>query len=265
MPRRPSPPRKLLRALRAARKVERAATRPDDDDWVITIGDVCDKGAGAAVVTALASHTLRAAAIQDPSPAHGLSLLNDALLRTDGNRFCTAAMVRLRRLDGVWQLSSCAAGHPLPLHIDASHTVTSIGTPGTLLGVVSELKLFETATRLAPGNTVVVYTDGVTEARAPDGTFYGDQRLLTNLAAATGTANDIVTTLLADVLDYQRRVARDDIAIVAYVSRSCSSPVRIAQLHAARLRACRGAGLRPSGWTCHSAARLPNPGWSVAD
>ena len=81
--------------------------------------------------------------------------------------------------------------------------------------MASELNLFEAATRLAPGDTVVVYTDGVAEARAPDGTFYGDQRLRTNLAAATGTANDIVTTLLADVLDYQRRVARDDIAIVA--------------------------------------------------
>jgi sigma-B regulation protein RsbU (phosphoserine phosphatase) len=186
----------------------------DDDDWVITIGDVCGKGAGAAVVTALARYTLRAAAMQDPSPAHALSLLNDALLRADTDRFCTAAMLRLRRLNGIWELSSCAAGHPLPLHIDAGHNVTSIGRTGTLLGVLPQVKLFEATTRLAPGDTVVTYTDGVTEARAPDGNFYSDQRLLTKLAAATGTATDIATAVLTDVLDYQRRIARDDIAIV---------------------------------------------------
>lgn len=187
----------------------------DDDDWVITIGDVRGKGAGAAVVTALARYTLRAAAMQDPSPAHGLSLLNDALNRADTDRFCTAAMLRLKRLNGIWHLSSCVAGHPLPLHVDAGNTVTTVGRTGTLLGVLSEVTLFEEATVLAPGDTVVTYTDGVTEARAPDGTFYGDRRLLTNLAAATGTATDIATGLLTDVLDYQRRNARDDIAIVA--------------------------------------------------
>ncbi len=187
----------------------------DDEDWVITIGDVCGKGAGAAVVTALARYTLRAAVIQDPSPAHGLSLLNDALLRADNARFCTAAMLRLRRLDGVWQLSSCAAGHPLPLHVDSSHTVTSIGHTGTLLGVVTELRLFEAATVLAPGDAILAYTDGVIEARAPDGSFYGDQRLRRNLAAATGTACDIATELMTDVLHYQRHNARDDVAIVA--------------------------------------------------
>ena len=185
-----------------------------DDDWVITIGDVCGKGAGAAVVTALARYTLRAAAMQNPSPAHGLSLLNDALIRADGDRFCTAAMLRLKRRDGTWKLSSCAAGHPLPLHVDASHTVTSIGRTGTLLGVLPKLKLFEATTDLAGGDTVVLYTDGVVEARAPDGTFYGDQRLLAILAAATGTATDLATALMADVLTYQHRHARDDIAIV---------------------------------------------------
>lgn len=187
----------------------------NDDDWVIIIGDVCGKGAKAAVVTALARYTLRAAAVQDPSPARGLSLLNDALIRADVDRFCTAAMLRLRRLNGMWQLSSAAAGHPPPLHADTSRHVTSIGQPGSLLGVLRDLKLFEAAIFLAPGDTVVAYTDGVVEARAPDGSFYGEQRLLDNLAATGGTAGAIATALLADVLDYQCRVAHDDIAIVA--------------------------------------------------
>ncbi len=187
----------------------------DDDDWVITIGDVCGKGADAAVVTALARYTLRAAAVQDPSPAHGLSLLNEAMIRADVDRFCTAAVLRLRKLDGTWHLSSCAAGHPLPLHVDAARTVTDVGRPGTLLGVLGELRLCEVSVELAPGDTVLTYTDGVTEARAPDGTFYGDTRLRDTFARAQGTAAVTTTAILADVLDYQRRVVRDDIALVA--------------------------------------------------
>ena len=187
----------------------------DDDRWFVTIGDVRGKGAEAAIVTALARYTLRAAAVQNPSPAHALSLLNDAMLRADVDRFCTAAMLRLRRVDGTWEVCSCAAGHPLPLLLDADHAVTSVGRPGTLLGVLESPRLLETTVRLAPGDAVVTHTDGVTDARAPDGTFYDDQRLQDVLAAAAGTAGDIAATLLADVLRFQGQVVRDDVAIVA--------------------------------------------------
>ena len=186
-----------------------------DDEWVVVIGDVCGKGVEAAVVTALARYTLRAAAAQDSSPARGLSLLNDALLRADVDRFCTAAMLRLRRCDRAWQITCCSAGHPLPLHIDSGGNVRSVGATGSLLGVMSQVELTETSVVLDRGDSLVIYTDGVTEARAPDGGFYGEQRLLRILAGANGPAGDIASTLLTDVLDYQRRVARDDIAIVA--------------------------------------------------
>jgi sigma-B regulation protein RsbU (phosphoserine phosphatase) len=186
-----------------------------DDDWVIVIGDVCGKGAEAAVVTALARYTLRAAAVQDSSPARALSLLNDSLLRTEAERFCTAAMLRLRRRDRAWQITCCSAGHPLPLHIGSGGAVRSVGAPGSLLGVLTRVELAETSALLEPGDSLVTYTDGVTEARAPDGAFYGEQRLLDRLTGATGSAGDIAGALLTDVLDYQRRVARDDIAIVA--------------------------------------------------
>lgn len=187
----------------------------DDDDWVVTIGDVCGKGADAAVVTALARYTLRAAAMQDPSPARGLSLLNDALNRADASRLCTAAMLRLRRRNGSWQLSSSVAGHPLPLHVDAAHQVRSVGRPGTLLGVLREVELSESVTPLAPGDAVVVYTDGVTEARDQDERFYDEDGLIATLGSARGEAADIVAAVLTDVLDFQRGVARDDIAVVA--------------------------------------------------
>jgi sigma-B regulation protein RsbU (phosphoserine phosphatase) len=186
-----------------------------DDDWVVVIGDVCGKGVDAAVVTALARYTLRAVAVQDPSPARALHLLNEALRRADVDRFCTAAVVRLRRVDGQWRVSSSSAGHPLPLHVHGRRSVIPVGDAGSLLGVLERVEISESSMSLAPGESLVVYTDGVTEARSPDGEFYGEPRLLEHLRASTGHARDITATVLADVLTFQHEVARDDIAIVA--------------------------------------------------
>jgi sigma-B regulation protein RsbU (phosphoserine phosphatase) len=186
-----------------------------NDDWVVVIGDVCGKGVDAAVVTALARYTLRAAAVQDPSPARALALLNDAMHRANVDRFCTAAVLRLTRMGGFWQARCSAGGHPLPLHVDVSGKVSAVGRGGMLIGVVNDLEVHESTVLLAPGEALVVYTDGVSEARAPDGEFYGDERLVSKFAATTGTARHIAESLLADVLDFQHGVARDDIAIVA--------------------------------------------------
>jgi sigma-B regulation protein RsbU (phosphoserine phosphatase) len=186
-----------------------------DDDWVVVIGDVCGKGVEAAVVTALARYTLRAAAVQDPSPAHALSVLNTALLGADTDRFCTAAVLRLRRSDGQWRVWSCVAGHALPLHVSPAGVVTPIGEAGSLIGVLDDVTLAETSEPLAPGDAVIVYTDGVSEGRSISGEFFGDARLFARLAQTSESAGDIAASLLADVLRFQDGIARDDIAIVA--------------------------------------------------
>jgi phosphoserine phosphatase RsbU/P len=186
-----------------------------DDDWVVVIGDVCGKGVEAAVVTALARYTLRAAAVQDPSPAHALTVLNAALLGADTDRFCTAAVLRLRRYDGQWHVWSCVAGHPLPLHVSPTGVVTPIGEAGSLIGVLDDVVLAESSAPLAPGDALLVYTDGVSEGRSRSGEFFGDARLFAHLTQASGSAGDIAAALLADVLGFQDGIARDDIAIVS--------------------------------------------------
>jgi phosphoserine phosphatase RsbU/P len=108
---------------------------------------------------------------------------------------------------------SCAAGHPPPLHVTAGG-LGPVGDGGPLLGVLDRVLLAESTVELAPGDALVVYTDGVPEARRPDGDFYGEDRLLRHMASGAGHAHDRVTTLLADVLDFQHGVARDDIAVV---------------------------------------------------
>jgi phosphoserine phosphatase RsbU/P len=185
------------------------------DDWVVVIGDVCGKGAEAAVVTALARYTLRAAAIRDAAPAHGLRVLNEALRRSDGSRLCTAVVLRFTWAEGRWAVRSCAAGHALPLLLRPGDEPVAVGRPGTLLGALNEVMLVEARLELAEGDAIVAYTDGVTEGRTPGGEFYGEERLHERLAAAAAAGECPGSALLADVLDFQHGVPRDDIAIVA--------------------------------------------------
>ena len=107
--------------------------------WALVIGDVCGKGADAAAVTAIARYTLRAAAMQaEEGPEHALRLLNDVLMQqVSPDRFCTVAYATLDLSDGAARLSVASGGHPTPLIVRADGTVSPIGEPGTLLGVVA--------------------------------------------------------------------------------------------------------------------------------
>jgi PAS domain S-box-containing protein len=139
-----------------------------DGGWALVVGDVCGKGPDAAAVTALARYTIRAGAMQRSYPSHILSLLNDALLRQrTGADFCTVALGRFDVRSNGAILVLASGGHPLPLLLSASGEVRPVGTPGALLGVLEDADLRDEAIELDPGDTVVFYTDGVTEAGAP--------------------------------------------------------------------------------------------------
>jgi sigma-B regulation protein RsbU (phosphoserine phosphatase) len=107
------------------------------------------------------------------------------------------------------------AGHPLPLHVSPGGVVTPIGEAGSLIGVLDDVALSESSAPLAPGDALVVYTDGVSEGRSRSGEFFGDARVFGHLTQASGSAGDMAGSLLADVLEFQEGIARDDIAIVA--------------------------------------------------
>ncbi len=184
-------------------------------DWVIVIGDVCGKGVEAAVVTALARHALRAAAVQHLEASEALEVLNEVLRRqADVDRFATVLFVRLTRGDGGWTASMCSAGHPLPLLRDPSGHVRPVGEPGSLLGVLYSPELYDATLRLESGDTLLLFTDGVPEARQGR-QFYGDARIEAVATAAHESAASLAGALLDDVMTFQGGVARDDIAIVA--------------------------------------------------
>jgi GAF domain-containing protein len=189
--------------------------RTGPGDWAVVIGDVCGKGADAAALTALVRYTVRAAAVQARKPKRVLAALNDAILRQREEReFCTVAYARLRPSPTGARLTMCCGGHPLPLILRADGAVEPAAKPGSLIGVFPQPDLSDVVIELGPGDAVVMYTDGVTEARSPEGLF-GDHLLSGVLAESAGlSAQDICKRIETTVLDFQAGRPRDDIAIV---------------------------------------------------
>jgi serine phosphatase RsbU (regulator of sigma subunit) len=187
------------------------------NDWGVVVGDVCGKGAQAASLTALVRYTIRAAAVASRRPADILSHLNEVMLRHaegDELRFATVAYLRLRLTAERVTATVACAGHPPPLLRRADGTVTSIDAHGTLVGAFADVAFTQKNVRLAPGDTLLVYTDGITEARTHEGMF--EDRLAATLAASPTATPDALldhldTTLLAHATD----TARDDIATLA--------------------------------------------------
>jgi sigma-B regulation protein RsbU (phosphoserine phosphatase) len=185
-----------------------------DGDWVVAIGDVRGKGVGAAVVTALARHTIRAATVSHPQPSQALTILNEVMLRQDDDRFATVGLLRLRHRGGRWTVTVASGGHPLPYLIGRDGTATVLGRPGSLLGVLTDPAFHDITVALRPGQSLVLYTDGITEGRR--GTeFFGENRLEAALSRHSGSAASLTQGVLTEVLDFQAGDPRDDIAMVA--------------------------------------------------
>ena len=184
-------------------------------DWVVVLGDVQGKGVEAAVVAGLVRHTVRALTVglEDPGPV--LASVNDVLLHHGSERFCTAVILRLRHDGSRWQVVVGNAGHPAPILMRSGEEPRLCGATGQLLGVLETDSFDEERLTLTAGDTLVLYTDGVTEGRL-GGELYGDDRLLESLGSRrAGAAGDLVDGLVKDVLDFQDGVARDDIAVLA--------------------------------------------------
>lgn len=191
--------------------------------WSTFMGDVCGHGVEAATLTSLARYTLRAEALQVRSPAAVLRRLNEALLRhPSGGRFVTAVYGTFRQEgeDVVGRL--CTAGHPAPLIRRADGTVEAVGRQGTLLGVLPAVSIYDAPLLLHPGDTLLLYTDGLTEARPPRTARgappeeFGDAGLEPALAACAGmTAAEIVDHLAAAVVEHAAGRREDDIALLA--------------------------------------------------
>jgi serine phosphatase RsbU (regulator of sigma subunit) len=206
-----------------------------DDAWCLVIGDVCGKGPEAASLTALARYTLRAVAVEEPSPAAALLRLNQAILRqrSDG-RFLTAVLARVEVAEGGARVVLARGGHPPPLVVRADGRVEEVATAGPALGLVGEPQMAEAELTLEADDVLVLYTDGVTEGRRGRELF-GTGRLRQALGeAASQSAAAVVTRLETTLAGFEGdTLRRDDVAVVAIRAVGLpSAPLEEAAAHA---------------------------------
>lgn len=186
----------------------------DEDDWAVVLGDVAGKGVDAAVLTSLVRYSLRAIAVRVDEPGEVLRELNEVLMRSETERFCTMTLMRLRRRNSAWTVTMSSGGHAPPLLTTPGTEPTPVGAHGSLVGAFETGVYPESSLVLEPGQMLLLYTDGVTEGRR-GAEFFGESRLLASVAAHAGGSADLTHGLLEDVLAFQQQVPSDDIAIVA--------------------------------------------------
>jgi len=197
------------------------------------LGDVCGKGPQAAALTSLTRYTLRAAALHDPDPVSALTTLNKVLherYSASGDpRYCTAVFGTIDPDPAAGRLTVhlASGGHPPAVVLRADGTATYLPTPGGLLvGVLPTAPFTAASTTLGPGDTLLLYTDGLTEARTgKDRTsLYGDEALLAFAATQAGRPPHAVIEALDGLLAGFGDGLDDDTALLAIGVPSSDDP-----------------------------------------
>ena len=189
--------------------------RAGESTWAVAIGDVRGKGPRAAAVTALTRYTLRAASLNESVPSRILATLNEAMLRQrSDDRFCTVAYASIEATATGVTMTLGVGGHPLPLLLRSDGTIERAGRPGTIIGLVEDPDIVDVRLDLKPGDSLVLFTDGVPEARSAQGLF-GEERLVELVSRSAGLdAGGLAERIEQEVLDFQGQSNSDDLAIL---------------------------------------------------
>ena len=184
--------------------------------WAVAIGDATGTGPEAAGLTALVRHTLRALAMSEPEPPAVMATLNTALFEAlsdlDGERFCTAIFGLITVGDAV-EVWAAGGGHPPPVVRRADGRIETPHVGGSLLGVFGDAEVESVRVRLDAGDTMVLLTDGVLEARR-DGHQFGISGVERVLGTETGDAAAVAVALESAVLRHTGGSLTDDMAIL---------------------------------------------------
>jgi PAS domain S-box-containing protein len=187
-----------------------AITLPDGE--LFLVGDVTGRGAEAAALTGLMRNTLRTAASLTGSAPQALHALNRELCRRPHLSLCTAVCIVLRESGGRSEAEIFCAGHPLPLLIRGGEA-QFVGGFGTLLGAFDEAEWTATVVPIEPGDTLVLYSDGVLDTVGAEGRFGADR--LAASASGDGGAHEIVARIDAALRAFEVGEQADDTAVVA--------------------------------------------------
>jgi serine phosphatase RsbU (regulator of sigma subunit) len=187
-----------------------------DEQWAIAIGDATGSGPEAAALTARVRHSLRALVLAERRPKVVLEHLNTLLMTAarDRERFCTVVFGVISPGD-VTRVELAGGGHPSPLVRRADATIEPVELRGSLLGILDDPVLDSCEAELESGDTLVLVTDGVMEARDADGRFFDQAGLERVLAADGGSAQGVAEAIERSVLQHSGGSVQDDMAIVA--------------------------------------------------
>ncbi|MFB7512018.1 PP2C family protein-serine/threonine phosphatase [Streptomyces sp. NPDC056144] len=190
----------------------------DGRETLAVLGDVCGKGLDAAVLTGRIRSTVQALLPLAGDHQDVLRLLNGALLSTRHTRFATLVLASVRRTGGRVRLRLTSAGHPRPLVLRATGEVEEADTAGTLVGALPVVTSRSATVDLSPGETCLLYTDGITEARGgplgPD--MFGEDRLRSALSECVGLPAEAVVERVQMIAgDWVGNGPHDDMAVVA--------------------------------------------------
>jgi serine phosphatase RsbU (regulator of sigma subunit) len=222
----------------------------DQDRWAFALGDVCGKGVGAAVLTGRFRQSLRTAALVHEAPDQVLHLVNRAMLGSSGRTFATMVNGSVRvPAPGVVQVDLAAGGHPPPLVLRADGRVEAVELAGTIVGILPRARFATAAVTLRAGDSLVLHTDGLTEAarRTPagqgqgerqgdgqgpeavedpgTGARFGEERLRRLVADCTGMPAQAVADRLAQAaLEHVDGRSHDDLAVLVLQPRPEDTP-----------------------------------------
>jgi sigma-B regulation protein RsbU (phosphoserine phosphatase) len=189
--------------------------------WGFFLGDVAGKGVDAAVMTGLTRYTLRAAAVYDDDPEQVLHNLNTVLnqqLRDIRNRFSTVIYGKMSQCDNGFDVELASGGHPPPLVFLADGSAYYVDTIGGMaVGMTAEPRFITSRFHLAPGDTLLLYTDGLTEASTGVGhERYDDEGALLRFAKShSPTTASAIVDAVHRLLDGLGRGVEDDTAVLA--------------------------------------------------
>jgi PAS domain S-box-containing protein len=186
--------------------------------WGVALGDVCGKGQEAAAVTAMVRHGIRLLSLWDGHPASVLAKVNAAMMtQQETTRFVTAVAAHLSWDEDSLSVELTSAGHPSAVVLRAGGAVSFTAGGGVPLGLFDDGTTRTEHLCLAPGDTLVLYSDGVTEMRAADGALYGSARLAEVLTRNLGSpAAHLIKAIEDDIGAFGHGAANhDDVAVLA--------------------------------------------------
>lgn len=200
------------------------------------LGDVCGKGVEAAVLTGRVRQTMRALTLVERRPVRVLELLNTVMLEAGEPRFTTLVTGSARpHREGGLDVVVAGGGHLDPLVLRRDGRVEPVEIGGTLVGVLPDPVFARERVLLAPGELLLLYSDGVTEARGgPTGSgMFGEERLVKQLSACggmpAGAVAERVELLVSEWLG--EREVSDDIAVLAVQAAPPSAEAHLSRAH----------------------------------